>query len=320
MNIAASAYKEYPMELFFGLIGDGSEKSKAIPKKYPYGSSWGTPEVNFFEEPDSEFIPKSIDLVYLSVYEQKFYSLQAEIDSGNIVKELQSYKERYGESDKLIFIVGLGPGGLVVLWLEFDLRRVLIGKYTASQIEVPVKIYRALDEKKRIEDICARYSERIQPGRDIHIPKRAMRQYVYRYNVELKSEGEDLTVYVSLSDGGFEKAEPENLLKYHKAGMPKRLAIRLTCDKVEYCLYVWFDENEIIPIFERFYGAHPETKADFIIRMDVEKGEYALALFRQGLKEPVTIPEEAFQVIVFKDKFECYRSANYNQPKGAWIW
>ena len=80
------------------------------------------------------------------------------------------------------------------------------------------------------------------------------------------------------------------------------------------------DENLKIDLFRRFYGAHPETKADFIIRIDPENKKYELALYRQGLKEPVVIPESAYQMIVFKNKFEDYRSANYNQPRGAWIW
>lgn len=73
-------------------------------------------------------------------------------------------------------------------------------------------------------------------------------------------------------------------------------------------------------IFHHFYGAHPETKTDFIIRIDAENKKYELALYRQGLKEPVVIPESAYQLIVFKNKFEDYRSENYDQPRGAWIW
>lgn len=89
---------------------------------------------------------------------------------------------------------------------------------------------------------------------------------------------------------------------------------------LESSVYLWLDSTIIVHIFERFYGAHPDTKADFIIRIDPENKKYELALYRQGLKEPVVIPESAYQLIVFKNKFEDYRSENYNQPRGAWIW
>lgn len=124
----------------------------------------------------------------------------------------------------------------------------------------------------------------------------------------------------SLIDGTFDKLHDNGLLKYHNAGKPKKIAIKWHINKSEYTAYFWFDEEKTCLIFERFYGAHPDTNTDFIIRIDAEKKKYELALFRQGLKEPQIIPEDAYQLLVFKNKFEDYRSDNYNQERGAWIW
>lgn len=112
----------------------------------------------------------------------------------------------------------------------------------------------------------------------------------------------------------------EELYKYCKKEVPQRLSIKWMYDKKEYNCYIWFEEKLINSIFERFYGAHKDTKTDFIIRIDSEKRKYELALFRQGLKEPHLISEDAYQLLVFKNKFEDYRSDNYNQERGAWIW
>lgn len=124
----------------------------------------------------------------------------------------------------------------------------------------------------------------------------------------------------SLFDGTFDKLHDDGLLKYHEAGKPKKWAIKWHIKKSEYTAYFWFEDEKICSIFERFYGAHPDTKTDFIIRIDAEQKKYELALFRQGLKEPQIIPEDAYQLLVFKNKFEYYRSDNYNQERGAWIW
>ena len=124
----------------------------------------------------------------------------------------------------------------------------------------------------------------------------------------------------SLFDGTYDKLHDDGLLKYHEAGKPKKLAIKWQIDKSEYSAYFWFDNEKICSIFERFYGVHPDTKTDFIVRIDAEKKKYELSLFRQGLKEPLVIPEEAYQLLVFKNKFEDYRSKNYNQERGAWVW
>ena len=123
-----------------------------------------------------------------------------------------------------------------------------------------------------------------------------------------------------LSDGTCDKQHSNNLLNYHYAGKPLKIVLKWHIKKTEYSAYFWFEEEKICSIFERFYGAHPDTKTDFIIRIDAENKKYELALFRQGLKEPQIISEDAYQLLVFKNKFEDYRSDNYNQERGAWIW
>lgn len=123
-----------------------------------------------------------------------------------------------------------------------------------------------------------------------------------------------------LYDGQYDKTHDGKLFSYHKAGKPRKLVIKWHIKKSEYSAYFWFEDEEIRAIFDRFYGAHPETKTDFMIRIDVEKNKYELALYRYGLKEPQVISESAYQLLVFKNKFEYYRSENYNQPRGAWIW
>lgn len=123
-----------------------------------------------------------------------------------------------------------------------------------------------------------------------------------------------------LFDGTHDKLHDDGLLKYHQAGKPKKLAIKWHIKKSEYTAFFWFEDEKICSIFDRFYGAHPDTKTDFIIRIDAEQKKYELALFRQGLKEPQIMPEDAYQLLVFKNKFEHYRSDNYNQERGAWIW
>jgi hypothetical protein len=57
-----------------------------------------------------------------------------------------------------------------------------------------------------------------------------------------------------------------------------------------------------------------------MIRIDPEKNKYELALYRYGQKESLVFNESAYQLLVFRNKFGYYRSENYNQPKGAWIW
>lgn len=123
-----------------------------------------------------------------------------------------------------------------------------------------------------------------------------------------------------LFDGTHDKLHDGGLLNYHQAGKPKKLALKWHIKKSEYSAYFWFEDEEIRETFDRFYGAHPDTETDFIIRIDSENNKYELALYRDGLNEPQKISESVYQLLVFKNKFECYRSENYNQERGAWIW
>lgn len=161
------------------------------------------------------------------------------------------------------------------------------------------------------------------------------RQFKYRYIIHLINQHENTLengentneligkfdyIEEKLFDGTHDKLNNGNLLKYHQAGKPKKLAIKWHIGKSEYSAYFWFEEEPIREVFDKFYGAHPDTKTDFIIRIDAENKKYELALYRYGMKEPQVIPENVYQLLVFKNKFEDYRSDNYNQERGAWIW
>jgi len=164
----------------------------------------------------------------------------------------------------------------------------------------------------------------------------------------------------ALFDGTHDKLHDGGLMKYHEAGKPKKLKVQFHVGgntntgesqgeyqreshrenqgkaqgesengqakaikkrpAQEYSAYFWFEDERIREVFDRFYGAHPDTKTDFIIKIDAERNKYQVAMYRYGLKEPVVLADDVYQLIVFRNKFECYRSDNYNQQRGAWIW
>ena len=121
-------------------------------------------------------------------------------------------------------------------------------------------------------------------------------------------------------DGTHEKLDINFNGYYLFEALPRRFSLETFLYNNKICLYFWMDYDLLLEAISKIIWSHPETKVDFIIRIDAENKKYELSLYRQGLKEPVIIPEDAYQLIVFKNKFEDYRSENYNQPRGAWIW
>lgn len=222
----------------------------------------------------------------------------------------------------VVFMV-LANGGCV-MWLTYINRTVVFTNFQCEKTTLS-KVDSEW-EQKRVELQLQYESHRQDLSADamafFRSTQTLMRRYTYRLWPVVGGEKEiEMTVIkVFLSDGTIKYLDEREMFDYRYEAKLNKLYVRVVCEESDYDLYFWLDEGSVFPIFERFYGSHPETKADFIIRIDVENKKYELALYRQGLKEPVVIPESAYQLIVFKNKFEDYRSENYNQPRGAWIW
>ena len=163
-----------------------------------------------------------------------------------------------------------------------------------------------------------------------------MQQFTYRYEVqfghwdddkkEWKGYEEDETkpefdyVEEALFDGTHDKLHDGGLMQYHQAGKPKKLALQWHIKKSDYSAYIWFDDMAIRAAFEQFYYKYPEAKMDFTFHIDPGKKVFQLSLNCDETEETMPLSEDSYQMIIFKSKFEYYRTANYNQPRGAWVW
>lgn len=338
MLISGNAPQLYPAETFFAVFEFSNGDSLSVPYKYPLKGEWGDMLSFEFTEHTSFSIPISIDAVYLSIVEGKFYSIQKEISSSlgdKSSKKMDGYNT----------LVGFAPYGCIAVWLWSSMKSIFLSVLQGEQIDVSMEEFSPNSKERNISEICKKYIHRYKDV-ESNLKKNGlppgslfinyMKQFVFRYLVifekwnaydklwieyekdNIKPEYDNIEEI--LYDGTFDKLNDGGLLKYHQAGKPKKLAIKWHIGKSEYSAYFWFEEEPIREVFDKFYGAHPDTKTDFIIRIDAENRKYELALYRYGLKEPQIIPENVYQLLVFKNKFENYRSDNYNQERGAWIW
>ena len=241
----------------------------------------------------------------------------------------------------------MAPYGGVALWLHGHLKSVIVDWMHAEQTEVAMEDFLPQNPDITLKQVCDFYinsdplvkknlEQHGLPPRDLF--DNYMKQFTFRYQVEFghwdeehqkwepyseeEKEQKPEFDYIeeALYDGTHDKLHDGGLMRYHEAGKPKKLAVQWHLGKKEWTAYFWFEDEEIRAVFDRFYGAHPENKADLMLRIDPEKNHYELALFRYGLPEPRVISERAYQLLVFKNKFECFRSDNYAQERGAWIW
>lgn len=306
-----------PVHFFYAVAK--CEVAKVIPNSTIVFGEWGCPVFDdYYLEVDTE---TEIELVWFSFYEKSFYGLKCPIN------------EQWLQSNNILF--GCGLFGKVSVWSYENNKSALLTNYTGRCVSDEINAVFDIDkyeillcgEKISLYSLTQRFKQKMGDEMlniilsDRNKYDKMIEPYLYRYCVFFSEENMVLD-YVEdmLYDGAHDKLHDGGLMKYHLAGKQKKLAIKWHVNKSEYFAFFWFNEKAIRITFEHFYGIHHDTKTDFIIHIDANNQNYELSLYRYGLKEPVIIPKEAYQLIVFKNKFEDYRSDNYNQESGAWIW
>lgn len=346
IKISGSVPQLYPTSIYFGLLWYNDDEALEIPIRYPFQGEWGKILSNMVFLREEYPMPFTLSMIYLSFVEQKFYGIETNLPKDRLEKLWELTDNKTKESLFSHIVVGMAPYGGIAVWVRGFNKSVLVDWLKGSEIEVTMADFHPVNPDTTLQEYCDFYinndsivKENLKtnglPPRNLF--DKYMQQFTYRYLLqfekwnngeeerwlkynedEIRPEFEYLEEV--LFDGTHDKLHNDGLLKYHEAGKPKKISIKWHIKKSEYTAYIWFEDEKICSIFERFYGAHPDTKTDFIIHIDSEKKKYELALFRQGLKEPQIISEDAYQLLVFKNKFENYRSDNYNQERGAWIW
>lgn len=345
-NISASATAPelYPADSVYILLSEGDNVLE-VSKAYPYNGGWGNNISDCIYVTNGCHLPSVLEIAYLSIIEQEFYGLETKLDTLDSEIKNEPWKTVCERQQNIHIIIGMAPFGGVAVWLSIPQKQIILKWVRANIVHIDLEDYVPFKSDISLTEICNDYidndmevarnlAEKGLPPRDLF--DNYMKQFTYRYVAmfgkwknkserwEEYGEKEQLPelgwIEEALFDGTHDKLRDGGLMKYHEAGKPKRLAVSWHIGKAEYSAYFWFEDEGIREVFDRLYGAHPDTKTDFIIRIDAERRKYELALYRYGLKAPQVIPEDVYQLLVFKNKFEDYRSDNYNQERGAWIW
>lgn len=343
-SVFGAAHELYIAEIHFGVLSLNDGTKTCIPQQYPFSGPWGENVVDIVPIREALPVPISIEIAYLSIIEEKFYYLPININPVVMEKVFETFSG-YTSKTPYNVIVGLAPYAGVSLWLGNTQKQLLLGWIKGQMIDIPMIDFLPQQPDISIHEYCMDYinndpkvKENLEknglPPRDLF--DRYMQQFTYRYvvrfghwNDEKKEwkeyEGDETKpefdyIEEALFDGTHDKLHDGGLMKYHEAGKPKKLALQWHIKKSDFSAYLWFDDMAIRAAFEQFYYKYPEAKMDFIFRIDVEKKVFLLSLNCDEAEEPMSLSEDTFQMIVFKSKFEYYRTANYNQPRGAWIW
>lgn len=340
-QIIANASTYFPIEILMGDMRVDDTAKKEFLLSTLFGHHWGEPQSISLIDNQSIPLPRYLSMQWLSLVEKCIYDIDLKLPD-ELIAQMWSDAIAGGYQS---FVVGLAPYGQLALWLFGPKKRSLVlwtrglrhnwadENEEKDLFECPLGEYcnAAIAKHPEVTDYI---NQNGMPPHDLF--DQYMKQYTYRILPifgrwdEVEEEWGDYGeneiapriafIEAFHTDGTRDCTRTDFLMQYHEAGRPQKLALCWHIGKGEFNAYVWFDERRTFDLFEAFYATHPGVKASLLFHADPEANHYEWLLYSSDVIEPMLVAEDAYQMIVFRNRFEHYRTYNYNQPKGAWLW
>ena len=292
---------------------------------------WGSVKNHSFVTQDAWPMPHRLEVRYVTTDDGRCYAIDTPLDAEKAAKLWDEQEKKFPRNGFQDYVVGTAPYGFIAVWLRGRDRSVLLHSFMAEEKE--------LDETE--EPLYGWLK-----GKNVFMPVRRedmlrdMRQFCYRYvtleeywddsRYEWVEYEDDDPYYDDLdidsiedhrSDGTFNYLENDiSQQQYHDAGMPERITVRWHAGREEYLAHFWLDKRLFSKEFIKFFDAHPGSRVDILLRMDSKEQVYVIAFRAEGEEECTFLPWHLFQLVVFKDGIEHYKSRNYELEKGQWRW
>ena len=325
---SGNAPELYPTELFFGEFVFSNGKRLYIPTSIPFANTtWGRVGKTHFLNNNMFPAPESIYIIWLSLTENQFYSLEAALPKEKIASLLSEINE--DKEQKYNFIVaGMAPYGGLAIWLVGNGITTEVTWLQAKQTEVEMndfapgitrtqKVYveDALRQRHSCKKAYANFQKNGLPDRMLY------ERYMQKFNYRITPKFEDKDVVLKGIELYYYNGElnttnsGEHALNAMRA-KPYKIVLNWSIGEAKYSGYFWTDEKKIIETFSKFYGSDAQKEGNLVIEAGKTNENFKFSL--QDNSSEVEIPAEDMQIIIFKDKLESWRSPNYNRPPDGW--
>lgn len=328
----------YPVEVYKGgLEGNGSygslDSGTATGK-----SGWGFSGADISR--GIKTLPRRINCIWVSYAEGCFYSIDSPLDYD---KMLQLFKEGYQDSgayfndegayEKCTFntiVVGLAPGGMVVIWVKGGGRQVEIGRYKGEKYEVSTEQIARLDNhgvlkfqkeyqketmlNTQIVPLAIREANAGKP-----IPYNLWDSYRVWYSwrpiFSIKKEVEITSFFCKMFNGEKEELFDKSLVEnnFVKRSIPKFVNLAWTDWTVDswtdkkgqgYGGEITFDEQEILKAYQHMFKEDKEGQVELQFTIN-HINTFITVQLKQGDKE----------IRLIKTKVKAYKAKNLSLKK-----
>ena len=335
---SASGHELYPMELFFGefIFENGGRSS--IRKSSTFRAGWGSPVTGLEDYDNAKPIPRAIDIIWYSVMEDKFYSVEATLPYEQMEKMINQpfySKKKVGSfhTKYHCIIAGMAPYGGLAIWLDGLGIRTQVAWIQGEETDVdmndffPGCIYKSREEyaanvPKHSEEAYENFLKNGLPDRMLF--NRYMQQFNYRFSIRFEN-----------GDAVLEKIETNSLsgeinFEYWKEHLvnamrtkPRKIWITWRVGKIKYDGFFWTDENKIIDTFAKYYQENTQKEGELVFEIGKDNNKFRIYLQDKN-NDPenptpvVELLDEELQILIFKDEWECFRNQNYDRIQTHW--
>jgi hypothetical protein len=328
-SVFNSCFKNYKIKVIKGRLyypGCDEEGLYVVASKT---GDWG--EVKAFVElkPDLWPLPNRMEMRYQTICDGQIYNIDTPLDDKRAEDLWEQQVTEFPLYPFINVLVGTAPHGGIAVWLCSLKKSVLLHWFHAEKA-ILTDMERSLFASKGPD-----FTFSLTP----EVVEEKMRQYRYRY-VALEeyfdresmwwNQYEDTDPYYDdleldaiedkRTDGTFNYLGGQEQEKYHTAGKPERITVKWRAGSTNYLAHFWIDDDVLTGFFKSFYKPDPDGKADLLIRLDPEKNAYGLALKGDMYDYEYFFPHATYQLMVFKDDTEWFRSDNFDKADDAWRW
>jgi len=255
------------------------------PASLPFGGSsgrWGDSGKSWTSQHGT---PVGADVIYYAGYEDKFYHLKTEFPVEEMKKAVDTTR-RYNDNVNEKFsglIFGFAPQGMVVVWKEYGVMRIELGRYQAEVIK---------DDKKLEEQLFRNWSmNRKEVAERDFLPNASSVKwdmYRHRYTFSVKMENENpalrlfrycFTNYNGEKDIIFMPSLP--VTAFDNRALPQILELDWETAPGETFRGNIFLNEKVI--FEEFKNFKTEDKQEFQIKISKDNTKLELFLNQEPL-------------------------------------
>jgi hypothetical protein len=314
----------FPTELMMGgfLFEDLSKLD--ILESLPFAATWGKAVSTHLLPEKYHPAPKYILIAWLSIVEKKFYAVLDELPKEQIEDLLAEKNEKTKEPKYNTIIAGMAPCGNLAIWLSGNGITTEVAWMQGKEITIEMKDFAPkskLSKEEYAEKALAECKEAHKNFQKNGLPDPTLfEQYMQKFNYRITPKFENPAALEKIEcfyyNGELNTTNSGEHVENTMRAKPQKIVLHWRTGKIQYSGYFWTDETKIIETFAKFYNNDTQKEGELLVEVEKSNKDFKFSL--QDNSTVIEIPIEEMEIIVFKNKFEFFRSENYSKPPQGW--